>query len=105
MPLVGVVVNRAHDVPVGPRPTRSDRARKGTLDPALSRALTALLRDQAAVARGERHGIQRLEVETGLRPLLVPELESDVHDLRALHEVGGLMLGDTKAGPARKAAR
>ena len=36
------------------------------------------------LARVERQAIARLEVDTRERPLLVPELEQDVHDLRGL---------------------
>ena len=37
-----------------------------------------------------------LEEETGAAPVLVPELEGDVHDLDGLHEVGELLLGDAR---------
>jgi hypothetical protein len=39
-------------------------------------------------------------VETGLVPLLVPEMESDVHDLRALSEVAAFLLGSREAATA-----
>jgi anion-transporting ArsA/GET3 family ATPase len=84
MPFVGFVVNRVH-----PDPGAS--AGKGTppeLDPAFREALCAIHRDQQRVARVERRAVARLEVDSGEAPLLVPEMEADVHDLRGLKEVG-----------------
>ena len=43
------------------------------------------------LARVERRAIARLEVDTRERPVLVPELEQDVHDLRGLAEFGELV--------------
>jgi hypothetical protein len=45
------------------------------------------------VARAEAKSVGRLEVETGARPLLVPEFEADIHDLRDLRAVGDAIFG------------
>jgi hypothetical protein len=49
--------------------------------------------------------VSRLEVDTGEPLLLVPELESDVHDLRGLAHVAQLMLGGEEPIEARPGAR
>ncbi len=90
MPFVGLVVNRLH-----PDPAAGAR-RGGTpprLEPAFAEKLVAVHRDLRTLARAERRGLARLEVDTGMAPLLVPELESDVHDLRGLAEVAAAIFG------------
>jgi hypothetical protein len=57
-------------------------------------------REQRTLFRAERKTIGRIEVDTGERPLLVPELDQDVHDLRGLREVGDLLFSE--ALPARR---
>jgi hypothetical protein len=48
--------------------------------------------------------VARLEVDTRERPVLVPELEQDVHDLRGLAEFGELVFAGAPAGARAKAA-
>jgi hypothetical protein len=60
--------------------------------PELAARLVETLREQQVLARVERRAVARLEVDTRERPLLVPELEQDVHDLRGLAEFGELLL-------------
>jgi anion-transporting ArsA/GET3 family ATPase len=88
MPLVGTIVNRVH-----PEPGKARSAGRG---PELPRDFQAKLRrlseDDQKVVRAERLTLQRLEVELGEPPLLVPEMEADVHDLRGLHEVALALL-------------
>jgi hypothetical protein len=50
------------------------------------------------LARVERRAIARLQVDTRERPVLVPELEQDVHDLRGLATFAELVFG---AAPER----
>jgi anion-transporting ArsA/GET3 family ATPase len=91
MPLVGVVVNRMHlDPATHPRNAKGRPVRVG---PELAGHLMRIVRDQQAVARAEAKSVSRLEVDTGERPLLVPEFEADIHDLRDLKAVGDAMFG------------
>jgi hypothetical protein len=68
------------------------------LDPELARALVDLYEDQRRLARQERRAVARLEVDTGETPVLVPEHEVDIHDLRGLKEVGAEILAATRDG-------
>jgi hypothetical protein len=52
----------------------------------------------------ERRRIDRLEVDAGERPILVPEFEQDVHDLRGLLSVADAIFGRTAALRARRRA-
>jgi anion-transporting ArsA/GET3 family ATPase len=106
MPFVATVVNRAHVDPADEAGT--PRRRKGApaqVDPALGQALRRAYDDLHRLARAERKVISRLEVDTGQPLLMVPELESDVHDLRGLAQVARLMLGEEPAEPRRQAGR
>jgi anion-transporting ArsA/GET3 family ATPase len=99
MPFLGFVVNRVHPDPAaggfgGPR---------ARVDPELAERLLESYRDQQTLVRAERKSIGRLEVETGERPILVPELEQDVHDLRGLREVAEALFAG--AGQARRVRR
>ena len=102
LPFVGFVVNRLHPDPAaaGPGPTGSDGTR---VDPELAQALVGLYEDQRRLARQERRAVARLEVDTGETPVLVPEHEVDVHDLRGLKEVGAEIL--SVAAEASRAER
>ena len=91
MPLVGVIVNRMHPDPAAH--PRSPRGKPVRLDADLARPLMQIVRDQQAVARAEARSLGRLEVETGTRPLLVPEFEADIHDLRDLKAIGEAIFG------------
>jgi anion-transporting ArsA/GET3 family ATPase len=104
MPFVVTVVNRAHPDPAEAGPARP-RRRKGaaaTIDGELARALLQAYDDLHRLARAERRVVSRLEVDTGEPLLLVPELESDVHDLRGLAQVAQLMLGGEEPVDARR---
>jgi anion-transporting ArsA/GET3 family ATPase len=99
MPFVGFVVNRVHTDPA--REMRSRRRGRAEVEPALAALLAETLREQQVLARAERRAIARLEVDTRERPVLVPELEHDVHDLRGLAEFGELVFsGATRARAA-----
>jgi anion-transporting ArsA/GET3 family ATPase len=82
MSFVGFLVNRVHTDPARERGAR--RSGRVVVDPELAARLTATLREQQVLARVERRAIARLEVDTRERPLRVPELEQDVHDMRGL---------------------
>jgi anion-transporting ArsA/GET3 family ATPase len=90
MPFVAFVVNRVHVDPA--REAAPRRRGRAQVRPELAERLLETLREQQVLARVERRAVARLEVDTRERPLLVPELEQDVHDLRGLAEFGGLLL-------------
>ncbi|HSD65561.1 MAG TPA: ArsA-related P-loop ATPase [Vicinamibacteria bacterium] len=95
MPFVGFVVNRVHTDPV--REVRSPRRGRPDVAPALAARLAETLREQQALARVERRALARLEVDTRERPLVVPELDHDIHDLRGLAEFGEVAFGSPAA--------
>ena len=104
MPFVAFVVNRVHADPA--RDARARRRGRADVAPELAALLVETLREQQVLARVERRAVARLEVDTRERPLLVPELEQDVHDLRGLAEFGELLLPGPAARPrARAVAR
>jgi len=82
MSFVVFLVNRVHSDPARERLAR--RAGRAVVAPELCALLTTTLREQQVLARVERRAVARLEVDTRERPVLVPELEQDVHDLRGL---------------------
>ena len=93
MPLVSVVVNRVHPEPV---PVRRGRGRRSgaaaELDADLVERLLRVFEEQQVIARQERAAIARLTGQTTVPVVLVPELQTDVHDLRGLKTVGDLVL-------------
>ena len=83
--------------------SRDFRATPVRVEPDLGTRLLRIVRDQQALARAEGRSIARLEVETGERPLLVPEFEADIHDLRDLRAVGDEIFGaPSEAGRSRR---
>jgi anion-transporting ArsA/GET3 family ATPase len=100
MPFVAHVVNRVHPDPAqdeGGR-KRGGADRSARIDPGLAGRLAEVFLDQQTLARAERRRIDRLEVDLRERPLLVPELEQDVHDLRGLRTVAEALFPGTPAG-------
>ncbi len=95
MSFVGFLVNRVHTDPARERAGR--RGGRAAVDPGLRALLATTLREQQVLARVERRAVARLEVDTRERPVLVPELEQDVHDLRGLLAFGDLVFADTRA--------
>jgi len=91
MAFVGFLVNRVHTDPARERGAR--RGARVVLDPKLAALLATTLREQQVLARVERRAIARLQVDTHERPVLVPELEQDVHDLRGLATFAELVFG------------
>ncbi len=100
MPFVAFVVNRVHLDPA--REAGPLRRTRLSLEPGLAERLAETLREQQVLAGVERRAIARLEVDTREKPLLVPELEQDVHDLRGLHGFGELIF-DGPAAAGRRA--
>ena len=82
MSFVAFLVNRVHTDPARERGAR--RGGRAVMAPELGALLTTTLREQQVLARVERRAVARLEVDTRERPVLVPELDQDVHDLRGL---------------------
>ncbi|PYQ20252.1 MAG: gliding motility protein, partial [Acidobacteria bacterium] len=107
MPFVAQVVNRVHPDPAqdeaGRRPGRASRETR--IDRDLGERLAEVFLDQQTLARVERRRIDRLEVDARERPILVPELEQDVHDLRGLVVVAeAIFAGTTANARARRRA-
>jgi anion-transporting ArsA/GET3 family ATPase len=103
MPFVAFVVNRVHVDPA--REVRSRRGGRAGVSPELAARLAETLREQQVLARVERRAAARLEVDTRERPVLVPELDHDVHDLRGLAEFGELLFGGARARSRAAAVR
>src|SRR5262249_46348546 len=104
MPLLGIVVNRLHPDPAAPTSAARRAGREPEIDADLEARLLEIYRDEQTVARADRKRVGRLGVDRGERPLLVPELESDVHALRGLLAVGDLLFGAPVLAGARRAS-
>jgi anion-transporting ArsA/GET3 family ATPase len=87
MPFVALVVNRLHPEVAGAARLRPPAG----MAKALAEKLAAVLEEERVVARAERRRVGRVEVDIGRRPVLVPELDADVHDLRGLAEVAAVL--------------
>lgn len=108
MPFVGFIVNRRSpllDHTKGhPASTGTARGPAPDIDDDLGDRLVEVFKDYSRLAKSEMKNVARLQEETGAAPVLVPELEGDVHDLDGLHEVGGLIFGEGRP-PRRGRAR
>lgn len=102
MPFVAFVINRVHTDPA--RELRARRAAPAEIDPTLADKLKQTLREQQVLANVERRAISRLEVDTREKPVLVPEMEQDVHDLRGLADLGELIFEGPRAPVGRARA-
>lgn len=102
MPFVSLIVNRLHPDPSSTRSAASGPPPR--LDPAFAEKLVAVHRDLRTLARAERRGLARLEVDAGVPPILVPELETDVHDLRGLADVAAALFDTPPLRARRRAA-
>jgi hypothetical protein len=65
----------------------------------------AVFREQHELAEADRRSVAGLKAEAAAPVLAVPELESDVHDLRGLARVGDALLGARSTGPRRAKSR
>ena len=102
MPFVSLVVNRLHPDPAAGRSSEARLAAR--LDSRFAEKLVAVHRDLRTLATAERRALARLEVDAGVAPILVPELETDVHDLRGLGEVAASIFGTPPLRARRRAA-
>jgi len=98
MPFVALIANRVH-----PDPGRTDRRtpRRGgrhPLPPDMAARLVQTWREQQTVARVERRALARLEVDAREVPLLVPEFEQDIHDLKGLATFASTVLAVSPSG-------
>jgi anion-transporting ArsA/GET3 family ATPase len=103
MPFLSFVVNRVHVDPARPEAGARSR-RRASLPGDLGPRLVQTFREQQVLAAVERRALARLEVDARERPVLVPEFEQDVHDVRGL-----LAFADTLFSPeparAKRSAR
>jgi anion-transporting ArsA/GET3 family ATPase len=100
MPFVGFIVNRLHPAAAG-----MARGPAPDIDDDLGDRLVEVFKDYSRLSKAEMKNVARLEEETGAAPVLVPELEGDVHDLDGLHEVGDLLLGAARPSARRGRSR
>ncbi|HET7291497.1 MAG TPA: ArsA-related P-loop ATPase [Vicinamibacteria bacterium] len=104
MPFVSLVVNRLHPDPAASPLPGAGSGPPPRLDSAFVEKLVAVHRDLRTLARAERRGLARLEVDAGVPPILVPELETDVRDLRGLGEVAAAIFGTAPVRVRRRVA-
>jgi anion-transporting ArsA/GET3 family ATPase len=104
MPFLAFVVNRVHADPG--RPSGDPRSRRrARVAPALTSKLVETFREQRTLARVERRAVARLEVDAKQSPILVPEFEQDIHDLKGLAAFAETILPAAPAPRARAGAR
>jgi anion-transporting ArsA/GET3 family ATPase len=86
LPFAGVVVNRVHhDLLAGEEPGNVGAALRRTLDSALAARVAENFLDYHVLARRDDRNIAHLVTALdGHRPLLVPQLDDDVHDFDGL---------------------
>ncbi len=95
MPFVSLVVNRTHYA----RPARARRGAKpspsaASLTPALARLLSEIYAADTRLAEQEQAAIAPLAAIAQGHIVRLPELESDVHDLKSLAAVAALLAGE-----------
>jgi anion-transporting ArsA/GET3 family ATPase len=85
MPFAGVIVNRVHhDLLNGSEPEDVRPALRRTLGAELAARVAENLHDYHMLARRDDLNAGRLAAALGEEPLLVPQLDEDVHDLEGL---------------------
>jgi anion-transporting ArsA/GET3 family ATPase len=94
MPFGGLVVNRVHEQPgAGSDAARAELA--GALGERLAGKVADAVRDVEVLAARDAAAIERLKRELGVDdPVLVPQLEQDVHDLAGLALLEPYLLRD-----------
>ncbi|HEY7411829.1 MAG TPA: ArsA-related P-loop ATPase [Vicinamibacteria bacterium] len=106
MPFAAFVVNRVHPDPL--KAARGEGGPAADLSPAFREALLRVCEEQRRLAEADRRALAAL-LETGEAVAVVPERESDVHDLRGLREVAEALLpprpAEAGAGRRRGGAR
>jgi anion-transporting ArsA/GET3 family ATPase len=93
MPFGGLIVNRVHASVAGdPSPEAVLAELTPSLGEALAAKVAAAVRDAGVLARRDAEAIERLRSAIGVEdPVLVPQLERDVHDVDALALVEGYL--------------
>jgi anion-transporting ArsA/GET3 family ATPase len=104
MPFLAFVVNRVHPDP-GRRAGGGHGRRPAGVPPPLAAKLVETFREQQTLARVERRAVARLEVDAREAPILVPEFEQDIHDVKGLATFGQTVLPEARAARARAEAR
>jgi anion-transporting ArsA/GET3 family ATPase len=100
MPFGGVVVNRMHTLAVeGEEPDELELTQ--LLGEQLGGKVASNLDDYEVLANRDRENVKRLtrQLRTGPPPILVPDLEDDVHDIRGLIEMNEYLFA-SEAVPA-----
>jgi anion-transporting ArsA/GET3 family ATPase len=104
MPFVAFIVNRTHPDP-GRTDTRGRGRRVASLPPALAAKLVETFREQQTLAGVEHRAVARLEVDAREKPILVPEFEQDIHDVKGLTAFAETLLPEAGTSGATAAAR
>jgi anion-transporting ArsA/GET3 family ATPase len=105
MPFLAFIANRVHPDP-GSAGVRGRRRRDRSISPELAGKLAETFREEQTVARVEKRALARLEVDTREKPILVPEQDQDVHDLKGLAVVADVLIpAGGAATPPRARAR
>jgi anion-transporting ArsA/GET3 family ATPase len=102
MPFVTFVVNRVHQDPALAAEAAGVAPR---LSPGLREKLVSVFREQHDLAEADRRSVEQLGTEAAAAVLVVPELETDVHDLRGLARVADALLGTRSTGRQRARRR
>jgi len=102
MPFVSFIVNRVRSAPAAFAPSARRKARPP--DAELVARLLRVHAQQRALAQLDRQAIARLKTGAHADVVAVPELESDVHDLRSLREVAEALFGSALEPAARAQA-
>lgn len=97
MPFGGLIVNRVHVLPEGLSPGDADTVGDelaGALGPALAEKVAATVRDAELLAERDTAAIARLRrAVDDPDPVLIPELDDDVHDVDGLALVHAHLAG------------
>ena len=91
MPFGGLIVNRVQDGEgLDGTPARVEKELAGTVGPELAAKVAATYAEAQVLARRDRAGIEHLRAEIGgPAPVLVPQLDGDVHDVEGLATIRG----------------
>jgi predicted trehalose synthase len=96
MPFGGLVVNRVHPLDGGP-PEADVEALTAALggDAKLAGKVARAYAEERALAERDEAAIEHLRVETGERdPIVIPQLDGDVHDVDGLVAIHGHLFAD-----------
>jgi anion-transporting ArsA/GET3 family ATPase len=95
LPFGGLLVNRVHPaVPAEEAPGALEAELAGPLGAGLAAKVAATVADARALAERDAAAVARLRAELGERdPVLVPQLDGDVHDVAGLERVARHLFG------------